>query len=185
MSIGLVDSVTFTARADLSHSYIKEAERRMNEATGAYSLACAKVKKKEPAHNEIAQERHASTFSIMFSVFALEAYINMKGHDLLEKDLWEEYKRKLNIKEKWHFFPLLIKGKTFDINSQLFKDFDKIIEWRNYLVHYKDYTSKPLVPHPSGGGQVPGICEITNEKNARFAYETATQMIQELDKLLK
>ena len=185
MSIGLVDSVTFTARTDLSHSYIKEAERKMNEATAAYSLACEKVKKKEPAHEEIAQERHAATLSIMFSAFALEGYINMKGHDLLEPKVWEEYKRRSNVIDKWILFPLFIKGKTFGINDQLFKDFKDVIKWRNDLVHYKEYESKPMIPHPSGGGKVPAIYKITNQKNARFAYETATMMIRELDKLLK
>lgn len=185
MSISITDKVTFTARADLSHSYIKEAERKKEEAIGAYSLACAKVKKKKPAHDEIAQERHASTLSIMFSAFALEGYINMKGHDLLIPDVWEDYQRRSNVIDKWILFPLFIKGKTFDINSQLFKDFKRVIKWRNDLVHYKKYDSKPLVPHPSGGGNVPAIYNITNAKNALFAYETATRMIAELDNLLK
>jgi hypothetical protein len=177
-------SVKLTAIADLSHSYIKEAERKMNEATDAFNLACTKVKEKKPVHEEIAKERHAAMYSIILSAFTLEAHINMKGHDLLTPDVWEEYKQK-SIKEKWLLFPLFIKGRTFDINDQLFKNFKDVIRWRNNLVHYKNYKSKPMISHPSGGGKVPEIYEITNEKNARFAFETATQMIQELEKLLK
>ncbi len=181
-TIGITDSVEFTARTNLSHFYITEAERNMKEAMEGHALACAR--NDNQTHDEIAQERHASLYSIMLSVFSLEAHINMIGHDFLEPKVWEEYQRRSNVIDKWILFPLFIKGKTFDINSQLFKDFKQVIKWRNYLVHYKDYESKPLVPHPSGG-QVTGLYKITNEKNARFAYETAKKMMSELETLLK
>lgn len=119
----------------------------------------------------------------MFSVFALEAHINRIGHDRLDSKEWKKRERD-RIRDKWLEFPKLISGKTFDKNSQLYKDFDEIVKLRNYLVHFKDYEYQEFVAHPCGNDVI-GTYEHINVKNAELAHNTANGMMVELDKILK
>jgi len=149
------------ARTDLAHIYIKEAERKTKEAKKAYNKSITTNDEQERNH-AIGRERRSSLFAILFSAFALEAHINRIGYDMLGEEIFNLVKR-LKLENKWLLFPKLLKGKTFDENSQLFKDFKKLIELRNKFVHYKMYAYKELVKHPSGVN-VPGIYEDTNAK---------------------
>lgn len=169
------------ARTDLAHIYIKEAERKTKEAKEAYHKSITTKDGRERA-DAVWRERQSSLFAILFSAFALEAHINRIGYDMLGEETFNLVKL-LKLENKWLLFPKLLKGKTFDENSQLFKDFKKLIELRNKFVHYKMYAYKELVEHPSGV-KVPGIYEDTNAEKAEFAYEVAKKMILELDELL-
>ena len=111
-------------RTDMADIYIKEAERCVRKARDAFNMS---LKTKGDDNNKILwEEKQNSLFTIMFSVFALEAHINRIGHDKLEKDIWGELER-FRLEQKWFFFPKLINGKTFDREAQLFKDFRNII----------------------------------------------------------
>ena len=50
-------------------------------------------------------------------------------------------------------------------------------------MHYKKYEHEELVDH-SSGGKVPAIYEIANADNAKLAFNVATNMIKELEKML-
>lgn len=167
-------------RTELNEIFLDEAERRLHSSQKAFKAICENVKNKNPVHQELWNEEMDSLHSIILSVFTLESYINMVGHDGLSKEKWELLKLD-KLERKWYIFPLILTGKTFDINSQLFKDFRHIIDLRNYLVHYKDYDYNEFVDHPSNI-KVAGIYDHVNAKNAELAFTTAEKMIEQLKK---
>ena len=81
-------------------------------------------------------------------------------------------------------FPKFISGNTFDCNSKLFKDFERLISLRNKLVHFKDFEYTPLIDHPCGK-DVDDIFNIANSKNAEVAFGAANNMVKELMKLIR
>lgn len=175
-------SVELKVRTELGEVFLDEAKARCRDAKKAFESCCQKVKKQSPVHQELWYERQNSAFAIMLSVFATEAYINMIGHDKLDPEIWKELER-LKLEKKWFLIPKLISGKTFDRDDPLFKNFIRIIDLRNYLVHYKDYEPKEFVNHDSGI-KVSGIHEYLSAKNAELACTTAEKMIKQLNKYL-
>jgi hypothetical protein len=180
-SIGLNDAVRARGRTDMDDIYIKEAERRVKRAQDAFTASLNTDG--DERNKALWGEKQNSLFTIMCSVFTLEAHINRIGHDRLSETKWEDNKRK-PIREKWINFPKWISGNTFDKTSQLWNDFDTIVDLRNELVHFKDYDFKEFVDHPCGI-KVVGLYEIVNKDNACLAYNTAIKMIDELKKLLR
>lgn len=180
--VGISDSVKIGARTDLADIYIKEAERQFIRTRDAHGISLNPKDDDDEQNKAVWNEEQGSLFTILLSVFALEAHINRIGHDRLETD-WKKLER-LSLKQKWIDFPQMISKKTFDQSTQLFRDFQKIIELRNQLVHFKDYDFKELVNHPCGN-KVTGIYEILNVKNAELAFNTAKDMMKELNILLK
>jgi len=178
-TLGITDTVQYRGRTDMADVYIKEAGRCVKKAREAFE-ATADGNKRETALEE---EKQNSLLTIMFSAFALEAHINRIGHDRLDSKEWKK-RKEWGIRQKWLDFPMLISSKSFDKNSQLYKDFDEIVKLRNYLVHFKDYKYKELAPHPCGNNVV-GIYEHVNVKNAELAYTTANGMMEELATILK
>ena len=178
--IELVDSIKIRARTDLADIYLKEVGRLSISAMDALNKSIKEKDTKMKGKYSF-EERKLSIISILLSVFALEAYINKVGHDSLE-DLWGVVERNSLI-SKWLTFPLILTGNTFDKSIQPFSDFKKIKRWRDQLVHYKKYEHEELVDHPSGV-KVPAIYEIANADNAKLAFNVATNMIKELEKML-
>ena len=165
-------------RMELTDIFLDDAKNRAQKAKKASEDMCQKVKIKKPVHQELWGETTNSIHAIMLSVFALESYINMIGHDRLDQEVWEELKL-LKLENKWILFPKLISGKTFNKEDQLFKDFIDIIKQRNYLVHYKDYTPKEFVSH-SSGILVAEFHKKVNSENAILACTTAEKMIEQI-----
>jgi hypothetical protein len=166
-------------RTDMADIYIKEAQRYAQEARTAFKNTVATHGNVKHFEAEIKNSQKA----IMFSVFAFEAHINRIGHDKLDPEIWDVLERN-GTEDKWFLFPILITGKKFEIEEQLLKDFRSTIHLRNYLVHFKDYEYKELVPHPCGTN-VTGIYEHVNVKNAELAYVTASRMITKIDEFLQ
>ena len=181
-TLGIKDFIPIVrGRADMADVYIKEAGRCVKEAREAYEISLNTDG--EDRTDALLEEKQNSLFTIMFSVFALEAHINRIGHDRLDSKELKKRER-IGIRSKWLDFPKLISGKTFDKNSQLYKDFDEIVELRNYLVHFNDYEYKELAPHPCGVNVV-GTYEHINVKNAELAHTTANDMMEKLATILK
>ena len=176
------DSVTFRARTEMADIYIKEAERQVEKARQSFDISLESKDNNERS-KALWNEKQGSLFTIMLSVFALEAHINRIGHDNLSKTEWGNRERN-SLKRKWFEFPKLISGNSFDKSTPLFKNFQQIIGLRNYLVHYKDYDYKEFVEHPCSS-KVSGIYELVNVKNAELVYNTANDMIKKLDDILK
>jgi hypothetical protein len=178
--IGISDSIPIIrGRTDMADIYIKEAQRYTQEARTAFENTLA-------THGDVRHfiaERTNSQKAILFSVFALEAHINRIGHDQLDPKVWNVSEKK-RMEIKWFSFPLSITGKEFKVEEQLLEDFRFIINLRNYLVHFKDYEYKELVPHPCGTN-VTGIYEHVNVNNAELASGTASQMMIKIDEFLK
>jgi len=168
-------------RTDMTDVYIKEAESCSKKAREAFLLSLNTDGNNR--NKALWEEKQNSIFAILFSVFSLEAHINRIGNDELEKEIWGELER-MKLEQKWLVFPMLLNGKTYDIETKLFKNFRKVIGLRNYLVHFKDYEYKELVEHPCGTNVI-GIYEHVNVKNAELSYNTAKEMIKELGNLLK
>jgi len=145
--VSITDSVTYRARTDFADIYIKEAKRQAKIAREAFDKSLKSDG--EERGDALWREKQASLFTILLSVFALEAHINRIGHDKLKDEVWEELER-LRLEKKWFLFPNLIKGESFDKEGQLFKNFRNIIGLRNYLVHYKDFDFQEFVEHPCG-----------------------------------
>jgi hypothetical protein len=176
-------NLTPAMRTEVDILFLQIAEKNLTEAKRAYQEIMTKSKKHEQQNIDAFEiEKQCSLTTIMFSYFALEAYINKIGHDkILDKELWKELKEtKLSTRKKWILFPKLITGKTFD----KFRNFTQLRNWRDKLVHYKEYDFTDLTKHDCGTN-VSGIYNIINVKNAKIAYETAEYMIKEMNKLLK
>ena len=180
-TLGITDTVQYRGRTDMADVYIKEAGRCVEKAKGEYETSLNTDGKDRT--DALWEEKQNSLFTIMFSVFALEAHINMIGHDRLDSEEWKKLKDG-GIRQKWLDFPMLISGKSFDKTTQLYQDFDKIVKLRNNLVHFKDYDYEEFVDHPCGN-KVPEIYEDVNVKNAELAYTTANGMMKELATILK
>lgn len=180
-TLGIKDFIPIVrGRADMADVYIKEAGRCVEKAREAYEASLNTDG--DERRTALWKEKQNSLFTIMFSVFALEAHINKIGHDGLDSEEWEKRERD-RIRDKWLEFPKLISGKTFDKTTPLYKNFDEIVKLRNYLVHFKDYEYQEFVAHPCGSNVV-GTYEKVNVENAELAYNTANGMMKELDKIL-
>ena len=181
-TVGITDFIPIIrGRTDMADVYIKEAGRCVKKAREAYETSLTADGKDRT--DALWKEKQKSFFTIMFSVFALEAHINKIGHDNLDSKEWKKRERD-RIRDKWLEFPKLISGKTFDKTTQLYQDFDKIVKLRNYLVHFKDYEYTEFVEHPCGNDVV-GTYEHVNVENAELAYSTANDMMKELATILK
>ena len=181
-TLGITDFIPIVrGRTDMADVYIKEAGRCVKEAREAFGNSLNADG--EDRADALVKEKQKSLYTIMFSVFALEAHINRIGHDKLNNGLWNEFER-TRLTQKWIIFPNLISGRTFDTNSTLFKNFRHVVNLRNYLVHFKDYEYKEFVAHPCGDDVV-GTYEKVNVKNAELAYNTANGMMEELATILK
>ena len=180
--IKLTDSTKVKARTDLADIYLREAGRL---AVNAYEILekSLEITDKKELGKLSSEEIKDSIVSILLSVFALEAYINKIGHDKLDKEIWKSTERN-SLKSKWLTYPLIIAGKTFDTEKQPFKKFKEMIQWRNKFAHYTMYDYEVLVNHPSGI-KAQSIYKYANAKNAQISFIFATNMIQELDKMLK
>lgn len=176
----IVDSTKVKARTDLADIYLKESGRLVTDADRALELSIKEKDAKRKGEFSF-EERKSSIISILLSVFGLEAYINKIGHDKLE-DIWEVTERN-SLPSKLLTYPLIITGKTLDKNKAPFSNFKEIKKWRDELVHYKMYESKDLVEHPSGI-KVPAIYKIANAQNAKLAFDTVTEIIGEIEKML-
>jgi len=176
----IVDSTKVKARTDLADIYLKESGRLVTDADRSLELSIKEKDTKRKGEFSF-EERKSSIISILLSVFGLEAYINKIGHDELE-DIWEVTERN-SLPSKLLTYPLIITGKTLDKNKAPFSNFKEIKKWRDELVHYKMYESKDLIEHPSGI-KVPAIYKIANAKNAKLAFDTVTEIIREIEKML-
>lgn len=166
------------AATDLSPKYLEIAERNRNKAEEAKNEAI-ETKHSDERGDLISKERECSLFAILFSFLALEAHINSFGFKNLHEAEWEIIKR-ANVELKWLHLPKIVTGESFDQKSELFKDFLKIKEYRNKLVHYKSFKLEDFVRHPSGTDVAP-IYRIINSDNANLAYSTAKEMIERLN----
>lgn len=64
-----------------------------------------------------------------------EAHINIRGKDLLEGRIWDTFER-LSLDGKWLVLPRLIGLSGFMAGAEPFQSFDRLIKWRNNLVHF-------------------------------------------------
>jgi len=174
------DLMSAKMRTEVDLIFLELAKKSLAEAERAFQEIVTKSRNHEKVNIELFDnERNNSLITIMFSYFALESHINKIGHDRLDAELWKEF-MDMPTKKKWVLFSVLLSGKKFD----KFGDFSKLKRWRNSLVHYKECEFKELVKHKSGTNVSP-IYKIINPRNAKFAYNTAKRMIDELDNILK
>lgn len=166
---------------DMTDVYIKEAGRQVKRAKEAFNTSLKT--EGEERKKALWDEKQGALFTIIFSVFALEAEINKIGHDSLDNDVWEGLKR-IRLAQKWFLFPKLIKDTSFNRDDRLFKNFRTVIDLRNRLVHFKDYEYKEFIEHKCGN-RVEGSYEYINVDNAELAYKTAINMMKELKNILK
>lgn len=180
VEVKVVGKIEVEAKAatDLSPKYLEIAERNRNKAEEAKNKAI-ETKHSDARGDLISEERECSLFAILFSFLALEAYINSFGFKNFQKAEFEIVKR-ANVETKWLLLPKIVIGESFDPESELFKDFLKIKEYRNKLVHYKSFKLEDFVRHPSGTDVAP-IYRIINSDNANLAYTTAKEMIERLN----
>lgn len=157
-------------------------------ASQAYERAeSAKSKlKTEPLTVQIADEIEAAAESIILSAICLEAYINGIGQDHLPHS-WVSLER-MEIREKWLEVPKRL-GKTdcFKRGGMPFQDFDKLIDWRNELAHYKHEFYAPVLLGKKKQGtilNVSRIYSICNADNAKKGLETVRKMVRKINECL-
>ncbi|MBZ9571751.1 hypothetical protein KJA15_00195 [Patescibacteria group bacterium] len=166
-------------RKELDREYLAKARVDLDKAKESYRNSIDKKKDIRNRFGSIGQEMKSSHNVILFSHFALEAYINKIGHDYLDPNIWENLSD-ISMRKKYSLIPLLITGKKFDKKRGI----KQLTNWRNDLVHYKDFDLKEPVPHDSGT-DVPGIYDIIKFKNAEKAYNCAKSIIDKLEKFLE
>ena len=140
--------VDVKAATDLPKGYLRIAERYRNKAEEAKNKAI-NTKHSDERGDFISEERECSLFAILFSFLALEAYINGFGFNKLQESEFTIIKR-ANVETKWLLLPKIVTDESFDPEDKLFKDFLKIKDYRNYIVHYKSFKPQEMVRHPSG-----------------------------------
>jgi len=123
--------------------------------------------------------QHLATVHV-FSAAALEAYVNIRGRELLTGRMWDLFER-LALDAKWLFLPPLRGLLGFDPGAQPFQGFDRLIKVRNKLVHYR------LQREPWQGSAVPpeflqelGLSLAAAEKS----LVTVRDMVKELARQL-
>ena len=170
----------------LGHSFATWYDDEKNKVQGD-------ITKLPPEHFRLASEifgylsleRLDSLLAIVMSVFSLESFINFIGYDssehgIFEREVWDSIKQD-RLEKKVYLLQFLLKDKLngekkVGIKDDLFKDLQKIIELRNYIVHYKDYRFKEMLLHPSGI-LVSHYYEKINPKTALFAVETVEKIM--------
>jgi len=130
----------------------------------------------------VAEEIEASAESIILSATCLEAFINGVAQDRLDASLWPALEG-LRTVDKWlAISSILGVPKCFDKGKNPFQDFDKLVGWRNSLVHYKHKPRQPIeVP---GLGTVTALNAICHAANARKAVDTTRAMMTTLTSCL-
>jgi len=84
---------------------------------------------------ELRMQDRAMT-GIVLLVLALEAFINVEGHNRLNQSLWEAVDHP-GLERKWLWITQMTTGEIWDASNQPFLDFNQMIKIRNELVHYK------------------------------------------------
>jgi hypothetical protein len=72
----------------------------------------------------------------ILSAAAAEAHINSRAKVLLEGRLWDAFER-LSLDAKWLMLPVLKNIPAFKAGEELFQRLDRVVRYRNGLVHYK------------------------------------------------
>jgi hypothetical protein len=128
--------------------------------------------------DELVSESRNSFYAILLSNTAFETFINMIGHDYLDGKLWEEIKRD-NLYRKLFFIKLFLLEKKGFHYEYLERDIQFVSDWRNYIVHFKDYEKKIALFHPCGIW-VTHEYEKINADNATFAVNTISNIMKEI-----
>ncbi len=82
----------------------------------------------------------------ILSVASAEAHINTRAKELLEGRLWDSFER-LSLDAKWLMLPSLKQRPAFKAGAEPFQSFDKVVRYRNSLVHYKAHK-EPWMNEP-------------------------------------
>lgn len=159
----MTDSVALKIRRPLEPDMLTLAKYHAEEAH-RYSRGTEKDKDKERRH---------SMACILFSALTLEVYINSQGVTKLPEKFWDHLDR-ISVEAKWLLIPLVVTHHTFDLSEPLWKAFLKLIEWRNFIVHYKEKFKPPQKARTE---------QILRYDNAKKAIETANEIIKRFKKL--
>lgn len=115
--------------------------------------------------------------AIVMSFFCLEAFINSEIENF---ELPEELKY-IKPEAKWLLLPKLLNpkvrtGKKANFNKKKgpFKFFKKLIELRNYIVHYKAKWNERIME-----------VEYINYRNAKLSVKTVNRMINKYYKIIE
>src|SRR5439155_11137514 len=77
----------------------------------------------------------------------LEAHINQHAKDVLAGKEYDDFD-KISLTGKWRFLPKLLGKAGFESGTEPFQSFDRLVGWRNDLIHYKrrreEWNSKPI-----------------------------------------
>lgn len=118
-------------------------------------------------------QRHAIVV-VIFSAFALEAFINNYAIENFSKSYLENYLDRLEPDSKWVIITKLVNGRQLNTDSHAFELLKHLFSFRNKLAHYKTKT-KP-------------IDEIRDDDwiglgEAESAIKTVWSIIEELGKI--
>jgi hypothetical protein len=124
-------------------------------------------------------ERTHSLLSVLMAYFAVEAFINMVGHDRLG-GRFRHYDR-MSPEGKWLEVTRLVSktGRTFEEEGKELAALSRLRSWRNTLTHYKGRYEDT-----QAGGETQ-VDTLLSADNAKQAVETATMLYRtfyELDR---
>ena len=113
-------------------------------------------------------ERTHSLLAVLMAYFAVEAFINMVGHDRLGAR-FRHYDR-MSPEGKWLEVTRLVSksGRTFDEDGKELSALSTLRSWRNRLTHYKGRYEDT-----QAGGETQ-VDALLSAENAKQAVETAT-----------
>ena len=68
---------------------------------------------------------------------ALESHINARASELLSGKMYKKFDR-IDLEFKWLLLPKLLGKAGFDLDAEPFQGFNRLIKFRNHLVHYRE-----------------------------------------------
>ena len=77
----------------------------------------------------------------IFCVLCLEAHINQRAKEILSGKIRDEFDR-FSVEAKWLTLPMFKAKPSYNVGTEPFQTFSKLIKIRNVLVHFKASTEK-------------------------------------------
>lgn len=168
-------------RFDIRIAYFNEAKEYIEKAKKKYDESIT-TKDNGKKFSLCFEELKYSMYAVLYSSFALEAYINKIGHEKF-KDKWK-FVENIPLMTKWIVFPKILTGKNIDVSKSPFSYLKKIKNLRNILVHFKEYDYKEGYSHKCGI-KILNEYKNFNSKKAKLYYNKSKEMVDKLEKLIE
>jgi len=158
--------------------YMVIAKEANHVAQSAANTRNDLISKKSLDHEKIIEAASGvhknSTVSVVFSVMAIEAFINEYGISQFSKNFFKRHLDNLNLISKVVLVPKLANKRQLDTDGQLYEDIVWLINLRNYLVHfYKSERNIEDIDYSDSMSQNDFILEQHSER----AFKTMEALI--------